>query len=58
LKAQNVYLKVEGTTAFETKKIDSIGYQNRFENAKSIIEETALLSKKLFENGFLESENL
>jgi hypothetical protein len=58
LKAQNVYLKVEGTTAFETKKIDSIGYQNRFENAKSILEETALLSKKLFENGFLESENL
>jgi hypothetical protein len=58
LKAQNVYLKVEGTNAFETKKIDSIGYQNRFENAKSIIEETALLSKKLFENGFLESENL
>ena len=58
LKAQNVYLKVEGTTALETKKIDSIGYQNRFENAKSILEETALLSKKLFESGFLESENL
>ncbi|MBA4155168.1 hypothetical protein [Flavobacterium sp.] len=58
LKAQNVYLKVEGTTAFETKKIDSIGYQVRFENAKSVVEEITVLSKKLFESGFLESENL
>jgi hypothetical protein len=58
LKAQNVYLKVEGTTAFETKKIDSIGYQIRFENAKSVVEEITVLSKKLFESGFLESENL
>lgn len=58
LKAQNIYLKVEGSTALETKKIDSIGYQNQFENAKGVLEETTLLSKKLFESGFLESENL
>jgi hypothetical protein len=58
LKAQNVYLKVEGTTALETKKIDSIGYQIRFENAKRVVEEITVLSKKLFESGFLESENL
>ena len=58
MKAQNVYLKVEGTTAFETKKIDSIGYQIRFENAKSVVQEITILSKKLFESGFLESENL
>ena len=57
-KAQNLYLTMEGSTTTETKKIDSIGYAKQFENAKGVVDETKRLSKKLFEMGFLESENL
>jgi len=57
-KAQNSYLSIEGLTTAETKKIDSIGYTKQFANAKGVVDETKLFSKKLFELGFLESENL
>ncbi|WP_396152451.1 hypothetical protein [Flavobacterium sp.] len=57
-KAQNVYLTIEGSTTEETKKIDSIGYAKQFVNAKGVVDETKLFSKKLFELGYLESENL
>lgn len=57
-KAQNSYLIIEGSTTAETKKIDSIGYAKQFVNAKGVVDETKLFSKKLFELGYLESENL
>lgn len=56
-RSQSLYLKIEGSTELETKKIDSIGYTNKFDNAKGVVDETKLLSKKLFETGYLESEN-
>lgn len=57
-KAQNSYLSIEGSSNLETKKIDSIGYAKQFVNAKGVVDETKLFSKKLFELGYLESENL
>ncbi|RAR47029.1 outer membrane translocation and assembly module TamA [Flavobacterium lacus] len=49
---------MEGSTIEETKKMDSIGYAKQFVNAKGVIDETKLFSKKLFEFGYLENENL
>ncbi|WP_240339559.1 BamA/TamA family outer membrane protein [Flavobacterium arcticum] len=56
VKAQNLYLKVEGNTVNETKIIDSISYNKVHKNAKSILEETALLSKTLLTAGYLENK--
>ncbi len=55
IKAQNLYLKAEGSTIAETKIIDSISYNKVHKDAKSIIEEAALLSKTLLTAGYLEN---
>ncbi|MCO6146954.1 hypothetical protein [Flavobacterium sp. NRK1] len=55
LKAQTLYLKIEGRIDAETKIIDSISYNKIHENVKSINEETALLSNKLLKVGYLEN---
>lgn len=54
--AQNLYLKIDGKSAAETKTIDSIGYQSKHDNTKSIIDQTNALSEKLSRMGFLETE--
>ena len=54
-KAQNLHLKIEGSSAAETKTIDSLSYKKIHENVKSINEETTLLSDRLFRNGYLEN---
>src|SRR4051812_34354173 len=54
--AQNLYLKISGKSAAETKTIDSVGYQSRHDNTKSIVDETNGLSAKLSRMGFIESE--
>ncbi len=57
-KAQNLYLTIKGSDHTETKKIDSIGYTKQFVNAKGVVDETESFSRKLFESGYLENENL
>lgn len=56
LQAQKLYLNIEGETTIQTKTIDSIGYEKQFDVAKSIEDEANRFQKKLFENGYLESE--
>ena len=58
VKAQNLHLKIEGRDAGETKIIDSVFYKKAHTNAKSIIDETALLSANLYRMGYLESREL
>jgi len=57
-KGQNLHLKIEGKDAVETKVIDSLSYNKLHNNAKSIIDETSLLSKKLYSAGYLENREL
>lgn len=57
-KAQNLQLKIEGSTTAETKTIDSLSYKKIHENAKSIQDETALLSKNLLQSGYLENREV
>lgn len=57
-KAQNLYLTIKGSDYTETKKIDSIGYNKQFVNAKGVVDETESFSRRLFESGYLENENL
>ncbi|MFP9115303.1 hypothetical protein ACLI1A_15305 [Flavobacterium sp. RHBU_3] len=54
--AQNLYLKAEGHTPKETKVLDSIGYQKKHQNAKSINEEANRLSAKLYQIGYFENQ--
>jgi hypothetical protein len=51
-------LKISGKTVFENKTIDSITYATKHFNAKSVIDETNLLSEKLTKLGFIENEIL
>ncbi len=57
-KAQNLYLTIKGSDYTETKKIDSIGYNKKFTNAKGVVDEIELFNRKLFESGYLENEKL
>ncbi|MXN91577.1 hypothetical protein GR160_10090 [Flavobacterium sp. Sd200] len=57
-KGQNLHLKAEGRNAAETKIIDSVSYIKKHPNAKSIQDETQLLSKKLYQAGYLENREL
>ena len=52
-KAQTLNLKIEGSLDAETKVIDSLSYKKIHENVKSINDETALLSERLFRIGYL-----
>lgn len=51
-----MYLKIIGSNTSQTKAIDSIGYTKSFSDAKGILDETNLFSKKLSQLGFLEHE--
>ncbi|MFZ4106539.1 hypothetical protein [Flavobacterium sp.] len=55
---QQLHLKIIGKNDLQTKAIDSIGYSKSFGNAKGILDETNLFSKKLYSSGFLEQEVL
>jgi len=57
-KAQNLYLKIEGAAISENKTIDSIGYQHKHANAKSILDENNTFATSLFKKGYLESRLL
>jgi len=53
---QNLYLKINGNTANETKTIDSISYNSKHKNFKLITEELNLFLEKLSKNGYLETK--
>ncbi len=55
---QQLHLKIVGKNDLQTKAIDSVGYSKSFGNAKGILDETNLFSKKLLQAGFLEQEVL
>jgi len=57
-KGQKLHLKIDGRDDKETKVIDSLSYNKLHDNAKSIISETSLLSKKLYTSGYLENREL
>ncbi|AWH83822.1 hypothetical protein HYN59_01235 [Flavobacterium album] len=57
-KAQNLYLKAEGSTMLENKVIDSVPYNKIHGNAKSVADEAAALSNTLLKNGYLENREL
>lgn len=57
-KAQNLHVKFEGETPAETKTIDSLTYKKEHANAKSIVDEAALLTGRLQRIGYLESREL
>ena len=54
--AQSFRLEAKGTDASATKTIDSIGYQTKHENVKSVQEAVKSLGEKLRAQGWLESE--
>lgn len=54
--AQNFYIKSLGSNKSETNILDSIGYNTKHSNAKSVQDESALLLKKTTALGFMESE--
>lgn len=54
--AQKQYLKIIAENRVEQKRIDSIGYNSKFESLKSIIDEFNLFHKKLQTIGYIESE--
>lgn len=58
VKAQNLHLKIEGSNSTETKIIDSLSYKKIHENAKSIVDETSLLTTTLLKIGYLENREL
>jgi hypothetical protein len=57
-KSQNFQLKIIGNSTSETKTIDSIGYSSKLTNAKLVIEQVNLISKKLTENGYINNQIL
>jgi hypothetical protein len=56
--AQNFQLQVFGSTASENKIIDSLGYNPKHTNTKSISDEIAVMSGKLLKTGFIENQIL
>lgn len=57
-KSQALQLKIIGKTAVETKTIDSIGYSTKHQNAKQIINEINIVSKKLTKIGYINNQIL
>lgn len=54
--AQQFYLKIIGKNDIETKKIDSIRYNTKHQNVKSIFEENNNFHEKLAKIGYMESQ--
>ena len=57
-KSQTIQLKIIGKTTAETKIIDSIGYSAKQQNAKQVVEEINIISKKLKETGYINNQIL
>lgn len=55
---KNLYLKIIGADEKQSKIIDSIGYSKSFSNAKGIVDEANLFSKKILKVGYLRSDFL
>lgn len=53
---QNQYLIVYAENNLALKTIDSLGYSKKHSNAKAVVDETNLLSKKLMALGYIESQ--
>jgi hypothetical protein len=53
---QNLQLKINGASDFETTVIDSLGFKKNHENYASIKTEVESLQKILFQIGFIENE--
>ena len=56
--AQNSYLKISGASELENKTIDSVGYNKKHTNVKAVFEEVQFVSKKLIEQGYIDTELL
>ncbi|WP_162126318.1 BamA/TamA family outer membrane protein [Flavobacterium phycosphaerae] len=56
ISAQVFYLKIVGQSNTETKTIDSIGYNSKHQNIKSIVDENNSFLEKLSKTGFLENQ--
>ncbi len=56
ISAQKLQLKITAASENERKIIDSINYNNKHNNLKSIIEEAKILSKKLTQAGYIENQ--
>ena len=56
--AQEFQLKITGQNEAEIKVIDSIGYQLRHKNTKSIVDENTSIFEKLINKGFIECKLL
>ncbi|WP_306783625.1 BamA/TamA family outer membrane protein [Flavobacterium poyangense] len=56
--AQNFYLKIEGTNPTENQTIDSLNYQTKHSNIKSLFDEINSSSKKLSQKGYLDNKIL
>lgn len=56
ISAQNLYLKISGKSDTETSTIDSIGYNTKHINAKSITDEVNAITGKLSRMGFIAQE--
>lgn len=54
--AQQLYLKISGSTEKESKIIDSVGYVTKHINAKSVIDENNNFSERLTRIGFAENQ--
>ncbi|MFN8274327.1 MAG: hypothetical protein U0X58_05530 [Flavobacteriaceae bacterium] len=54
--AQKQYLKILSENPSEQKQIDSIGYNPKLENQKSLVDEFNLFNKRLQSIGYIESE--
>lgn len=54
--AQKQYLKISSENISEQKQIDSIGYNPKLENQKSLVDEFNLFNKRLQSIGYIESE--
>lgn len=51
--SQNFYLKIEGTSSYETSTIDSISYIKKHINVQKIIKEDSIVFNKLQQKGYL-----
>jgi hypothetical protein len=54
--SQQFYLKIEGSSPFENKTIDSIGYIKKHIEIKSILETQRKFNENLLKIGYLENE--
>ncbi len=57
-RAQSVHLQIQGASNEETATIDSLKYQNRFDNIKQLSEELSVFKDKLDRAGYLQHELL